>query len=499
MNRKVFSLLIAILCFTCKNQAQSDNLNPNDLSKELLSLESNWDYNRVLSNPDKGWYHHFYDNGNNRYMDKGDDKQISNFPNLHHLYLRLPWSYLEPKEGQFNWSWIDDLVNKWYDKQGIKISICITAKETDLQYATPKWVRDAGAKGLDIVPKAEYASWIINTWEPDYGDPIFLQKLDNFHKACASRYDGKPYIVDIVTGSIGSWGEGHHSYSSDKNYPLEVYKKHFDIYSKYYTKSQLTTGDDWIKWHRTPEQIEELRSYAKARGFSYRDDSVLVDYWLKFLPLNQASIAAAYLFDDAYLKYPTTIEMEHYFLQRENKNWDIPNGLPKGQNEILQAIKLTHATYISFHGYIDEWLRENPNVVHTIANRVGYWYFPQSIEAQTTANTGDLLTVKVNWKNEGAAPAYNKYDVFVRLINASNSTQKIEIAQSESDNRKWEPGKEFLESYQVKIPNDFPKGQYKIQIALKTKEKTPRLIDLGLNSRLKLEDGYFDLKELEIK
>jgi Domain of unknown function (DUF4832)/Beta-galactosidase len=463
--------------------------NPND-------LQSAWDVNTPLTNPDKGWYHHYYDNGTYRYKIKTDE-DVSQVIGLHHFFIRIPWVYLEPKEGQFDWSLIDDLVTKWYPK-GIKFSICVTAKETDLQYATPKWVRDAGAKGIDVAPSQ---SWIINTWEPDYGDAVFLQKLENFHKAFATRYDGKEWLVDVVTGSIGSWGEGHTSFSSEKIYPTDVFKKHFDLYSRIYTKSRLVTGDDWVKWNRKPDEIADLQAYVSQRGFSYRDDSILVDWWLKSLPSNQASVAAPYLFESVYKQKPVTLECQHYHLIKEDGNWTVPNGSPKGAAELEKAIGITHATFVGFHGDMATWARENPEPMQKLLNRMGYWFFPKTIEVGDgfKANAANKFSIK--WVNKGAAPAYNRYKLYAKLVSTSNSNTVYEQNLSESDNTQWSSSdSETTENYTLNLPATFAKGKYTLQVALKKEEanKPVRIVELGLNSNKKALDGFYVLREVEV-
>jgi hypothetical protein len=70
------------------------------------------DASRVLTNPHKGWYQHYYDNGTDHYP-PAKDADVLEFPGLDHLYVRLSWAHFEPREGQFDWHWIDDLVAKW--------------------------------------------------------------------------------------------------------------------------------------------------------------------------------------------------------------------------------------------------------------------------------------------------------------------------------------------------------------------------------------------------
>jgi len=78
---------------------------------QKIDLSAKWDTVRPLANPEKGWYHHMLDNGIGKYLLK-DESELKAFPGMDHLYLRLAWAYLEPEEGKFNWSYIDNIVEK---------------------------------------------------------------------------------------------------------------------------------------------------------------------------------------------------------------------------------------------------------------------------------------------------------------------------------------------------------------------------------------------------
>ncbi len=137
---------------------------------------------------------------------------------MDHAYLRLAWGYLEPREGEFHWDVLDRVIDPWV-KAGKKISFRISCKETSWQldgYCTPKWVFDAGAK---------FTKMPDGSIEPDYGDPIFLEKLNNFHRTFAQRYDNREEVIYIDIGSYGDWGEGHCCSSSNRDWPIEDVKK----------------------------------------------------------------------------------------------------------------------------------------------------------------------------------------------------------------------------------------------------------------------------------
>jgi Beta-galactosidase len=239
------------------------------------------DATRVLKNPHKGWYHHFPDNHMNKYRIKSD-ADLLEFPGMDHLYLRLAWSYLEPREGNFDWAIIDGLIEKW-TKLGLGISFRISCKETstecvEQQYATPRWVMEAGAKGGYY--RDGKAAGPDAPWEPAFDDPIFLQKLENFLRAFAARYDGKPWLRYVDIGSIGDWGEGHTWAGSRKEYGFALRQKHVDLHLKYFRQSRLMISDDFVFALNDPDERRRLHRYVLDHGISYRDDSILVDGYL---------------------------------------------------------------------------------------------------------------------------------------------------------------------------------------------------------------------------
>ena len=107
------------------------------------------DTGRALVNPGMGWQFHHYDNNIRNYgvnLDPSDT--VDEFPGLSSIYLRLAWSYIEPEEGKFNWSIVDTPAARWIAK-GKQVAFRFTCSEGSA-YATPEWVRKAGAKGYQI-------------------------------------------------------------------------------------------------------------------------------------------------------------------------------------------------------------------------------------------------------------------------------------------------------------------------------------------------------------
>ena len=113
------------------------------------------DTGEALVNPGMGWTLHYYSNYIANYGSRLDPSDtLDDWPGLSTIYLRVPWSYLEPKEGEFNWSLFDTPAQRWIAK-GKQIAIRVSCSESWIRYATPKWVHDAGAKAVIIATGSE--------------------------------------------------------------------------------------------------------------------------------------------------------------------------------------------------------------------------------------------------------------------------------------------------------------------------------------------------------
>lgn len=203
------------------------------------------DNGEELTNPGMGFVFHFYDNNIQAYGSRlAPEDMLEDWKGVSQVYLRLPWSLIEPQEGHFEWSVLDTPMQR-YRARGFKTSFRITCSETPFSYATPKWVEEAGAKGYRFTPgRGEQPNG--SHWEPDFNDPIFLEKLDHLLAKLAERYDGHPDVELFDIGSIGTWGEGHTWASTRRAYPDDVILKHMELYHKHFKKTPILSQDDFL-------------------------------------------------------------------------------------------------------------------------------------------------------------------------------------------------------------------------------------------------------------
>ncbi len=473
---------------------------PTLIPRDLTALH---DATRVLVNPHKGWYHHYPDNHPDKYR-IARDADLLEFPGMDHVYIRLAWAYLEPKEGQFDWAVIDRIIEKW-TAHGLGISFRISCKETstdriEQQYATPRWVKDAGAQGGHY--RAGQVVGQDGPWEPLFDDPIFLEKLDRFLAAFAARYDRQPWLRYVDIGSIGDWGEGHSWSGSRKTLSLAVRKSHVDLHLKHFKRAPLVISDDYVYALQDPGEREILHRHILASGISYRDDSIMVNGYFSNTS-DRFTVRSPEYFADAYRLTPTVFELEHYGKVKQLGNW---GGRPEsaafqfgrgktGPDFFRGALELLHATYIGYHGDAREWLNDNPALTRELLNRCGYWLFPVSLELPSTVAAGRVTPFVVTIDNRGVAPPYQPYELRVRLSGGGRSWVGV-VGRTD---RSWLPGAPVVVRDQLTLPADFTSGRYTVSLGLfDASSGKDRPVELALQATLREPEGYYRVAEVEV-
>jgi hypothetical protein len=341
------------------------------------------DNGQALLNPGMGWLHHHFDNTLAQYgASEGSTYVGENFPGMSVIYLRLAWAYVEPAEGVFCWSVIDAPAQRWI-QTGRKIALRITNCEShDLYYATPRWVEKSGAKGYRFT-QGKGVDEAGDRWEPKYDDPVFLAKLENFLRALAARYDGDPNVAFIDVGSIGVWGEGHTFHSTKLKYDEQTFRRHIDLYAKYFKRTQVVILDDCA--HRFGEAFVD---YARQAGMGLRDDSIIV------YPFRSDKIAQRF-----WPTLPVALESQHYGMAQKAGTW-------KDGMEYLRAVEVYHASYVSCHYYPSEFIERERPLVDRINRRLGYRLQLRAMSWPRRVRVDGDLDISYTWCNAGVAPCY---------------------------------------------------------------------------------------------
>ncbi|MBQ6620195.1 MAG: DUF4832 domain-containing protein [Thermoguttaceae bacterium] len=354
------------------------------------------DDGRALINPNMGWTMHFYSNETAHYgcrLEPSDS--LDWFEGCSVVYLRVPWAYLEPEEGVYNWALLDTPAQRWIAK-GKQVGFRFTTSESWMEYATPKWVFDAGAKSIPFTfprgypdgPRVEG-----NLYDPVFDDPIFLEKLDRFLAAAGARYNGRPEVAFIDIGTFGLWGEGHTLMSSKLSDAenARMARIHIDLHKKHFPDTQLFVIDDVIG-HDVPGDDFPLMNEAVSEGIGLRDDSI-------FCMEPPTAWYHGELAQKFWPTVPTFLEHGHYPVIKGVNWWN--------DEKLLESVEVYHASYMSIHGWPKEEWKDCREVIRRINRRLGYRLQLRAIDYPQTVKIGEFFDVSTVWANAGVAPCYD--------------------------------------------------------------------------------------------
>lgn len=411
----------------------------------------------ALENPGMGWVFHFYDNVPANYGSRLEPSDtVDEFPGLTVLYLRIPWSYVEPEEGRFNWAVLDTPAERWIAK-GKQVAFRISCTESWMRWATPEWVQQAGAKGYNFEPGKERADGPF--WEPEYDDPVFLDKLDRFLARLAARYDGDPTVAFIDVGSFGVWGEGHTFHSTKRKWPAATVIRHLDLHRKHFKKTLLAANDDFSF------QGDETIAHALAHGLTLRDDSILVQ-------AGKNAYFHAAMAQPFWPKVPVILESEHYGGSRDRGCW-------KDGSLYLKAVEEYHASYASIHWWPREFLNECQDLIARINLRLGFRL--QLLDASWPARipVGGAWRFQARWRNAGVAPCLPGGFPTVTFKDAKGGLAGVFVdehfdmrALPVGDPDKAEPRAQDAD---FTLPFNLKGGKYDVFISVGARTGTPRI------------------------
>ncbi len=385
MKKKIFFVCVLTICFlSCSNESSNRNDIPKEgiISGGTIKLEDN---QAPLSNPGMGWNQMYYTYDDVIVPSVNDRQDLLNWIPCDIMSFRLSWAKMEPQEGQYNWSLIDDVSNSWIGagkRIAFKFYTNFLWDNSDRQ-ATPLWVRDAGAKGqfLDGNGNTYDDSWMAN-----YGDPILLSKLENFYKSVAEHYKNVP-IEFIEMGSIGRVGEGN-SYQIGIEPTQEEIKTHIDLLRRCFPDIQLIINDDYGSY---------ACLYAKSVGFGIDDHSIGVDY-----NVNPPGRAYNKALIDQFHDGTTVIGLE-------DDTWLKPDAW------YLQQMTESHANYCRIHTSPSN-LRstEVRAIVNQMNLKMGYRIQIPTITLPQSINKGAPFNISYTIKNAGVG--YCQIECYPKFI-----------------------------------------------------------------------------------
>ncbi|MBQ8685199.1 MAG: DUF4832 domain-containing protein [Clostridia bacterium] len=345
------------------------------------------------------------------------------YPDCSVVYIRILWKEFEPVEGEYNYAFIEDILQKARENDQT-VMFRLMQHSTRESDDVPDWLKTkiecpARPKGKRV---KECPS-----------DPRFLEYFGNAVRAFGKRFDSDPTLAFIDISLPGSWGEGSHIDLFTK----EELEKSVDVYTEVFRNTHLIGQVD-VPW---------LVYYSNEKApIGWRADCIGHPHSTYIsLPPNVERMG------DIWKKGHISFESYWWLGEWQRKGW--------GLDKIIETLLSWHVSTFNakslpipfeWKDKIDEWTA-----------KMGYHFVIDEVETQTSVKRGEKLTVRLVVDNVGVAPIYHKLPLYLRLKNDTYAKS----FQTGVDIRKWIEGK-YEEIIEISIPEEMQSGEYELQVGI---------------------------------
>ena len=358
-------------------------------------------------------------------------------------YIRVCWQDLEPEEGRIVWEVFDKPIEAWKE-QNVRIAFRIMTANAHTRgyYCSPEWLFDAGCKSYDYLRGGEdtmSGGKRITRIEPDYADPLFLEKHANLLRMLGGRYDGHPRIEFIDIGSYGIWGEWHTSNGK----PWEVRKRIIDMYLEAFPNTPLAQMSD----------DAEALAYSIGNGTGFRRDGI-GSPWHEKNWIGSEKYARVEGFADVWKRAPVVFEWfgPYDFLVRREWSFD----------SAVNFILANHVTFINDNlGKVPE---DQMPKLQKLARLAGYRFALREVSHPAEVAPGARLAVRMKWSNVGVGRLIRRHPMVLYLLDTEGKIA-TRTPQTEVDVSAWLPGDREAAGG-LDVPALLPPGEYTLAVAL---------------------------------
>ncbi len=164
----------------------------------------------------------------------------SDLENIHHpatsmAYFRVLWSAIEPRQGDYQWDYIDALL-ELSRQHGQTLMLRISPYKGRPIDDVPSWYRELVGDQREF----EHIKWPV-----DPENPLYAEHFGNMIRELGKRYDGHPDLEAVDVSFVGWAGEGRRD-------RIAEYRGYAESGRCLHRIIQENTPDCIAKWQRRP-------------------------------------------------------------------------------------------------------------------------------------------------------------------------------------------------------------------------------------------------------
>lgn len=344
------------------------------------------------------------------------------YPDTSVVYIRILWKEFEPKEGEFNYAFIEDILQKAREKNQM-LMFRLMQHSTRESEDVPDWLKE----------KIECPARPIGKRVKDSpADPDFLMYFGRAVKAFGDRFDNDPTLAFVDISLPGAWGEGSHV----SLFTEEQIKACAEIYTSSF-KNTLIIGQSDPTW-----LVEHIR---KSVPIGWRADCIGPADACERVKLRAA------VMDDVWKSGHISFESFWWLGEWQRKGWDI--------DWLLQLMLDWHVSTFNAKSLPIpfEWKEK----IDDFVAKMGYHYTIREAELVDSVKMGERLSLSLKIENVGVAPIYINLPFYIRLKNNNGEF----TFKTDANIMSWLPG-EHKETFEIPVPSDLSEGEYELQIGI---------------------------------
>lgn len=340
------------------------------------------------------------------------------YPDNTVAYIRILWKEFEPKQGEYNYAIIEDILAKAKEK-GQTVMFRLMPHSTCERDDVPNWLKEmmecpARPAGMRVKDSPT--------------DPRYLKLFGQAIEKLGERFD-RDETLDCVDVSLGgAWGEGSQAF------PKEDMQALMDIYVRVFPNTKL---------FGQLSNTEMLYYIGEKRPIGWRADGTgspkhmneIFPPRIEKLPPNHWKTA------------PVSFESYWWISEWYRQGWDI--------DDIIEKTLSWHVSTFNTKSFPIQY--ELQDKIEYWLTKMGYRFYLSEISYPEKARSGEEIEVAFVLENKGVAPIYNRLP-FKFLLKNEDQTFEFE---TDIDVCKWLPG-ENRERVKIALPTDMPQGSYQL-------------------------------------
>lgn len=344
------------------------------------------------------------------------------YPDNTVAYIRILWKEFEPKQGQYNYAFIEDILTKAKAK-GQTVMFRLMPHSTCERDDVPEWLKEimecparpAGMRVKDSPTDSRYLK-------------LFGQAVEKL----GERFDNDD-TLDCVDVSIGgAWGEGSQAF------PEEDMQALMDIYVRVFPNTKL---------FGQLSNTAMLYYIGEKRAIGWRADGTgSPKHMNELFPPRIEKLPP-----DHWKKAPVSFESYWWISEWYRQGWNIDNIIEKTLSWHVSTFNnKSFPIQYELQDKIEYWL-----------TKMGYRFYLSEISYPEKMEVGEKIKVDFVMENKGVAPIYNKLPFKLYL---SNEEYTFEV-ETDIDICNWMPG-ESQESVRFTLPEEMPAGGYQLGVSI---------------------------------